>query len=54
MAHPDNVMPEQNTGRLSIEELREYPGFKKMENAELEQAIVFIEQMAELIILTNQ
>jgi hypothetical protein len=42
-------MQKQNTGGLSTEELKSYPGFEKMNQNQLEEALLFIEQMAEIL-----
>ena len=42
-------MQMQNAGGLSLEELREYRGFESMSQTQLEEALLFIEQMAEIL-----
>jgi len=35
---------------MSVEELKEYPGFESMTNEQLQEALQFIHSMAELIL----
>jgi hypothetical protein len=39
----------QNAGGLSTEELKSYPGFEEMNQNQLDKALLFIQQMAEVI-----
>lgn len=50
MAQLSELMQKHDVKDLSLEELRAYPGFEDMTEAELEKALLFIYQFAEILL----